>query len=248
MELSNNLFFSWHRPTRALFQDLDPEVWNQTTVIRAWCCAVSIRKNSIARPPIRLICSAIGRCSTPLMPTSRLASTRGRAIGGVFLRRIWLSRELSIYSAAWASSPGITARPPAMSGSISLRWVALHRGLTSSNRSIARACSAPITSIAIRATCRSRQCAMPMDNGCACRCRLPAAPCTRAFWRAKVGRVSVYLLDTNCPENSPEDRDITHRLYGGDGSVRIRQEMVSGARRRARAARAGSHTGRLAHQ
>ncbi len=29
-ELSNNLFFSWHRPTRALFEDLDPELWQQT--------------------------------------------------------------------------------------------------------------------------------------------------------------------------------------------------------------------------
>src|SRR6059058_1893281 len=29
-ELAANLFFSWHRPTRALFEDLDPELWNQT--------------------------------------------------------------------------------------------------------------------------------------------------------------------------------------------------------------------------
>jgi starch phosphorylase len=47
-------------------------------------------------------------------------------------------------------------------------------------------------------------------------------------WRAQVGRVSVYLLDTNCPENTQSDRDITHRLYGGDESVRIRQEMILG--------------------
>ncbi|HEX4387337.1 MAG TPA: DUF3417 domain-containing protein, partial [Steroidobacteraceae bacterium] len=29
-ELAANLFFSWHRPTRALFDDLDPELWKQT--------------------------------------------------------------------------------------------------------------------------------------------------------------------------------------------------------------------------
>ena len=51
--------------------------------------------------------------------------------------------------------------------------------------------------------------------------------CARV-WKARVGRVSVYLLDTNCPENSGEDREITHRLYGGDASVRIRQEMILG--------------------
>ncbi len=43
-----------------------------------------------------------------------------------------------------------------------------------------------------------------------------------------MGRVSVYLLDTNCAENVAEDREITHRLYGGDAAVRIRQEMILG--------------------
>jgi starch phosphorylase len=47
-------------------------------------------------------------------------------------------------------------------------------------------------------------------------------------WKAEVGRVAVYLLDTNCPENAAADRDITHRLYGGDESTRIRQEIMLG--------------------
>ena len=48
------------------------------------------------------------------------------------------------------------------------------------------------------------------------------------IWKAQVGRVAVYLLDTNCTENAAEDRDITHRLYGGDESTRMRQEMILG--------------------
>ncbi|MDP7162079.1 MAG: alpha-glucan family phosphorylase, partial [Phycisphaerae bacterium] len=47
-------------------------------------------------------------------------------------------------------------------------------------------------------------------------------------WRAKVGRVALYLMDTNVPENSPEDRHITAQLYGGDQETRIRQEIVLG--------------------
>ena len=47
-------------------------------------------------------------------------------------------------------------------------------------------------------------------------------------WRAQVGRVPLYLLDTNMPENRPEDRDITDQLYGGGTEMRIRQEMVLG--------------------
>jgi starch phosphorylase len=47
-------------------------------------------------------------------------------------------------------------------------------------------------------------------------------------WRLQVGRVPLYLLDTNIPRNSPEDRSITGRLYGGDHDMRIRQEMILG--------------------
>jgi glycogen phosphorylase len=47
-------------------------------------------------------------------------------------------------------------------------------------------------------------------------------------WRADVGRVPLFLLDSNVPENRPEDRQITDRLYGGDNEHRLRQEIVLG--------------------
>jgi len=47
-------------------------------------------------------------------------------------------------------------------------------------------------------------------------------------WLARVGRVRLYLLDTNVPENSPQDRHITAQLYGGDLTNRIGQEIVLG--------------------
>jgi glycogen phosphorylase len=47
-------------------------------------------------------------------------------------------------------------------------------------------------------------------------------------WRVNVGRVPLYLLSTNLPENRPEDRQLTAQLYGGDRELRIRQEIVLG--------------------
>jgi len=47
-------------------------------------------------------------------------------------------------------------------------------------------------------------------------------------WRAQVGRVPLFLLDTNIPPNSPGDQDITDQLYGGDMERRLQQEMVLG--------------------
>jgi len=47
-------------------------------------------------------------------------------------------------------------------------------------------------------------------------------------WRVEVGRVPLFLLDTNLPENPPDLQDITDQLYGGDQENRIRQEIVLG--------------------
>ena len=47
-------------------------------------------------------------------------------------------------------------------------------------------------------------------------------------WRLDVGKTPLYLLDTNIEPNSPQDRQLTARLYGGDSETRIQQEMVLG--------------------
>ena len=47
-------------------------------------------------------------------------------------------------------------------------------------------------------------------------------------WRANVGRAAVYLLDANRPENEQHFRDLTQRVYGGDSTTRIMQEVLLG--------------------
>jgi len=47
-------------------------------------------------------------------------------------------------------------------------------------------------------------------------------------WRVEVGRIDLLLLDSNVDGNTPEDRELTSRLYGGDGRVRVRQELLLG--------------------
>lgn len=51
---------------------------------------------------------------------------------------------------------------------------------------------------------------------------------TCQIWRAQVGRIELYLLDSNVLENAPSDQSITDTLYGGDEEMRIRQEMILG--------------------
>ncbi|MCK5719073.1 MAG: alpha-glucan family phosphorylase [Thiomargarita sp.] len=47
-------------------------------------------------------------------------------------------------------------------------------------------------------------------------------------WEVKLGHITLYLLDTNVARNNEDDRAITHQLYGGDKHTRIRQEIVLG--------------------
>jgi len=47
-------------------------------------------------------------------------------------------------------------------------------------------------------------------------------------WRMEVGRCELLLLDSDVEGNAPEDRELTARLYGGDGHIRIRQELLLG--------------------
>ena len=56
----------------------------------------------------------------------------------------------------------------------------------------------------------------------------PDRTVTCQIWLAKVGRIELYLLDSNILENQPQDQGITDTLYGGDEHMRIRQEMILG--------------------
>ncbi|QDU64781.1 Maltodextrin phosphorylase [Planctomycetes bacterium Pan216] len=56
----------------------------------------------------------------------------------------------------------------------------------------------------------------------------PGRTVVARVWKVQVGRVPLYLLDANIPENSPEDRQITAQLYGGDQDMRVRQELLLG--------------------
>ncbi|HVP22135.1 MAG TPA: alpha-glucan family phosphorylase [Anaerolineaceae bacterium] len=68
----------------------------------------------------------------------------------------------------------------------------------------------------------------PAGNSVRVKVPHPGREVIAQIWRAQVGRVPLYLLDTNISENSNEDRAITNQLYGGNEEMRIRQEMVLG--------------------
>ena len=57
---------------------------------------------------------------------------------------------------------------------------------------------------------------------------MPGRTMTARIWKVAVGRTDLYLLDTDFEANSPEDRQVTHHLYGGDWENRMKQEILLG--------------------
>lgn len=69
-----------------------------------------------------------------------------------------------------------------------------------------------------------------MSNGqrCVVSVQLGGRTVLAAVWRVRVGRVSLYLLDTSLEDNAPMDRGLSARLYGGNREMRLQQEIVLG--------------------
>ncbi|MDQ6660012.1 MAG: alpha-glucan family phosphorylase [Chloroflexota bacterium] len=57
---------------------------------------------------------------------------------------------------------------------------------------------------------------------------LPGRRIHAKIWKLQVGRIPLYLMDTDVAPNAPHDRELSARLYGGDREMRISQEIVLG--------------------
>src|SRR6201996_3958005 len=228
-ELSSNLFFSWHRPTRALFEDLDPELWKQTggnprLMLR---CVAQAKLDRVAGDPVYL-----ARYSQALQSLDAYLSAASPSVDApqvaYFCAEYGFHESFQIYSGGLGVLAGDYCKSASDARAnffaVGLLYEQGYFTQSVDNDGVqhaeyserdprdlpvepARNASGEIVKVVVRIAGRD---------------------VLARLWKAQVGRIPVYLLDTNCPENAPSDRDITHRLYGGDESTRIRQEMILG--------------------
>ena len=228
-ELAGNLFFSWHRPTRALFEDLDAELWKQTggnprLMLR---CLAQDTLDRAANDSTYLsrYHQALDTLDRYLAPSPAAAS---QPLTAYFCAEYGFHESFPIYSGGLGVLAGDYCKA-ASDDRANFVAVGLLYGQGYFTQSVDN-------DGVQHAEYRERSPRdMPVEpalgpNGQWIKVvvRIAGRDVYSRLWRAQVGRVPVYLLDTNCSENSPSDRDITHRLYGGDESTRIRQEMILG--------------------
>ena len=228
-ELAGNLFFSWHRPIRALFEDLDPELWKQTG----------------GNPRLMLRCvdqAALERCARDAGYLERYAKALETLDRYVHVRAPGADEPLTAY---FCAEYGFHESFPIYSGGLGVLAADYCKAASDEHASF----------VAVGLLYEQGYFAQTVDNDGIQHAEyrerdprdLPVEPARTAagewltvtvriagrdvlarIWKAQAGRVPVYLLDTNCAANAPSDRDITHRLYGGDESTRVRQEMILG--------------------
>jgi starch phosphorylase len=226
-ELAANLFFGWHRPTRALFEDLDPEVWKQAggnprLLLR---CVSQAALDRASRDPAYL-----GRYQQVLAAFDSYIKSppSGDApLVAYFCAEYGFHESFPIYSGGLGVLAGDHCKAASDERmnffAIGLLYGQGYFTQTVDNDGVQHASYVEHDPRDLPVEPVRRD-----GNWLKVRVRISGRDVVAQLWKACVGRVTVYLLDTNCEDNAPADRDITYRLYGGDESTRIRQEMILG--------------------
>jgi glucan phosphorylase len=243
--LSRNLWWSWDGEATALFEELSPRSWDASGHNPVSFLQRVYPEDLSAKAADEGYIARLER--TLARFDAYLAEAPIPSAGAPRYRRTALHRDAAhaenpiAYFCAEYGVPRVAAhlqrrsgrargRPPEVGLDLNLPLVAvgplLPHGLHEQRVSPA-ASSSPWTSRTTRAPALEP---VKDENGRRSRSRspLPGRHVTVIAWRARIGRVQLFLLDTNLASNRAEDRDITRNLYGGNEETRMVQEIVLG--------------------
>ncbi|MET0280782.1 MAG: alpha-glucan family phosphorylase [Steroidobacteraceae bacterium] len=228
-ELAGNLSYSWHRSTRALFEDLDQTLWRETQAnprLMLRCVNQATLDAAAVNPEyLRRYAEVLAEFDNY---QARETQQQDMPLVAYFCAEYGFHESFPIYSGGL----GILAGDHCKAASDErLNFVAI--GLLYRQGYFSQSVDGDGTQHAGYRDADPRD--LPVEKvvdaaGTWLQVAVPIAgrEVSARLWKAKIGHVTVYLLDTNVATNSEADRDITFRLYGGDESHRIRQEMVLG--------------------
>ena len=237
-ELANNLWYSWDRPTRTLFARLNPRLWDLVGAnpIRFLRRIDEHHLNEAAQDQAfltaynRVLSTFDTYHNGSLRHPARLSEAN---LVAYFCAEFGFHESFPIYSGGL----GILAGDHCKAASdLGLPFVGV--GLLYRQGYFTQTIDREGNQIALNADSDFEELPVhPALDGQGQEIHVPVTLGARTVlvkvWWAQVGNVKIYLLDTDLPENAPDDREITHRLYGGDRKIRIEQEIVLGVGGRA---------------
>jgi len=234
-ELANNLWWSWNGDAQELFRRLEPDLWNDISQNPVWFIAhVSQRRLNQAADD-RAYTSHLDRVMKAYDEymgretwfTQRFGDCAGARIA-YFSMEFGLHESLPIYSGGLGVLAGDHLKSasdlgvPLVGIGLFYRQGYFTQRLSADGWQIEEYPSIDVATVPVSPVLGEREAPVYIDVP------VGARSVRVQSWKVQVGRVTLYLLDTDLPKNEPADREITQRLYGGDEEMRIRQEVVLG--------------------
>ncbi|MCX7171588.1 MAG: alpha-glucan family phosphorylase, partial [Proteobacteria bacterium] len=236
-ELSNNLWYSWDRATRALFSRLHPTLWHAVNHSpKAFLKRIDQKRlHAAAEDPIFLgTMSRVLSAYDSYHQVSASQEIHGHpALGqneliAYFCAEFGFHESLPIYSGGLGILAGdhckgaSDMRLPFVAVGLLYRQGYFQQTIDRDGRQHPHYFDTDFDDLPIIPVLRGDGSEMLISV------EMPGRSVWAKVWSAKNGNAMLYLLDTDLEQNSPADRDITHRLYGGDRTTRIEQEILLG--------------------
>jgi len=238
--LARNFWWVWNAGARDLFEDLAPgfkECEENPVAFLASVSLEALEQRASDKAYLKRLKAVCARFDDYMSATNGLQSVGGEAdkasLSAVhpvayFSAEFAVHQTLPIYSGGLgilagdhlkaASDLGI----PLVGVGLFYRYGYMHQQLSTDGQQIAADKENHPSKMALELVRRDD--GTPLEISVP----MPGREVMLRAYRARVGRVSLYLLDANLPQNREEDRDITRNLYGGDSETRIQQEIVLG--------------------
>ncbi|MFA7279426.1 MAG: alpha-glucan family phosphorylase [Sterolibacterium sp.] len=234
-ELSNNLWYSWDRATRALFSRLHPTLWHAVNHCpKAFLKRIDQKRLlSAAEDPIFLgtmsrVLSAYDSYHQGTQENHSHHALGQNDLIAYFCAEFGFHESLPIYSGGLGILAGdhckgaSDMRLPFISVGLLYRQGYFQQTIDRDGRQHPHYFDTDFDDLPIVPVLRED------GNEMLISVELPGRSVWAKVWSAKTGNTMLYLLDTDLARNTPADRDITHRLYGGDRTTRIEQEILLG--------------------
>lgn len=234
-ELANNLWYSWDRATRALFSRLDPQLWEIVDHSpKAFLRRVNESALLKAAEDLTFLShynSVLSAYDSYHQEPSRYLPIKGlntRDQVAYFCFEFGFHESLPVYSGGLGILAGDHCKAasdlclPFVAVGLLYRQGYFSQTIDGQGNQQPLYCDSDFEDLPVKPVLH--------DDGSEVRIavQLPGRAVIVKVWRTQIGHVSLYLLDTDLPENSEHDCLITHQLYGGNKTMRIEQEIILG--------------------
>src|SRR5258706_4885773 len=237
-ELAYNLWWSWHPEARALYSSLDPDLWEQAghNPVRLLCELQPRVLEKASHDPdyLQRYDGILNEFDEYMHPRpgetwfSHIYPELTNQTVAYFSAEFGLHESLPIYSGGLGMLAGDHAKE---ASDLGLPYIGVgmlyaegyfqqripHDGTQEAFYDVLHFSEAPVLPVYDE---KGAEVMISVD--------LPGRPVFARLWKVQVGRIPLYLLDTDVLPNNADDRKLTARLYGGERETRISQEILLG--------------------